>query len=443
MNKVRTRAYSVLFLVAIAILGMGFLVIRFIVFGAEWATTQKTFNETVFRNGRFIAAGTIVDRNGVILADTTDGRRTFSESQDVRRATLHAVGDMHYNIGTGALSVFASDLTSYNLITGSFGITGAGRQVDLTLDSRLNVIALNALGSHRGAVMVSNYQTGEILCMVSSPAFDPISPPVNPSEEEGIFVNRAIQSAYPPGSTFKLVTAAAAIDNITDVYELTFTCTRETPVGNDVLICRHGPHGTLGIERGMEVSCNIVFGELALMLGSGVLAEYTEKFSLSTRTHVSGIPTARGNFDESEPGSIFLAWSGIGQHTNQVCPASMLRFVGAVANGGNAVELYFKQRTGISSVFPPRSDRIIDKATAAKLGDLMEVRNRHSFPDLELFAKTGTAQDDARAPHAWYVGYITNEDYPLAFVVIVENSGSGREVASPIANRVLQEAIRG
>jgi len=121
----------------------------------------------------------------------------------------------------------------------------------------------------------------------------------------------------------------------------------------------------------------------------------------------------------------------------------MLRFVGAIANEGNAVELYFRQRTGLSSFFSPRSARIMDRATAISLGELMEVRNRQSFPGLELYAKTGTAQDGTRAPHAWYVGYITNEDHPLAFVVIVENSGSGREVASPIANRVLQEAIRG
>jgi len=442
MNKIRVRSYSVLLLVAIALLGMLFLLIRFFVFGAQWATARERFNETVFRNGRFIATGTVTDRNGVILADVTDGRRTYAENANVRRSTVHAVGDLNANISTGALTAFATDLTSYNLITGSFGITGPGREVVLTIDSRLNVVALNALGDRRGAVMVSNYKTGEILCMVSTPAFDPTNPPDNPSDKEAPFYNRAIQSAYPPGSTFKLVTAAAAIDNIDNVYDLVFTCTREAQIGNDALIC-HGSHGTLGIERGMEVSCNIVYGELAIALGPDIMAEYSERFGLSTRTSVNGIPTARGNFDETEPGSIFLAWSGIGQHTNQICPASMLRFVSAIANEGNAIDLHFKQRTGLSSIFSPRTRRIIDKETAISLGDLIKINNRQNFPGLELYAKTGTAQDGVRAPHAWYVGYITNEDFPLAFVVVVENSGSGREIASPIANSVLQEAISG
>jgi len=442
MNKIRTRSYSVLLLVAIALLGMLFLVIRFFIYGAEWATTRERFNETVFRNGKFIATGTITDRNGLILADVTDGLRTYAESADVRRATVHSVGDLQYNISTGALTVFASELSSYNLLTGSFGITGPGSEVNLTIDSRLNVVALNALGNHRGAVIVSNYKTGEILCMVSSPTFDPTNPPTNPSDEEAPFYNRAIQSAYPPGSIFKLVTAAAAIDTFDNVYDLVFNCTREVQIGNDMLIC-NGTHGTLGIERGLEVSCNIVFGELAIALGPEILARYSERFGLSTRTNINGIPTARGNFEESTPGSIFLAWSGIGQHKNQVNPASMLRFVGAIANDGYAVELYFNQRFSLSSRISSNTVRIINKATAISLGELMEVRNLQNFPGLELHAKTGTAQDNAGAPHAWFVGYITNEDYPLAFVVVVENSGSGRDIASPIANRVLQEAITG
>jgi len=440
MKKVKSRAVSVLLLVLIAILGMGFYVGRYIVLGSQWASSPV--NAAVFRRG-VLTTGEITDRNGVILARITDGRRSFASDPDVRRSTLHAVGDANSNIGTGAMLVFASDLSGFNLITGSYSVRNTGRTVKLTIDSELNTIALNALRGRRGVVMVSNYETGEILCMVSSPTFDPVNPPSNPSEEEAPFLNRAIFADYPPGSTFKLVTAAAAIDKISNVYSLEFTCAGgnrgETAVGNDLLICSHGPHGTLGIERGMVVSCNIVFGELALELGADVLAEYANKFGLSTSTRVSGIQTVSGNFDKGDPGSIFLAWSGIGQFNNQVCPASMLRFVGAIANDGRTVDLYYKQRTGLQSFIPSRTRRLLTANTASGLEELIEVEGASN---LLLHAKTGTAQiGPGISPHAWYTGYINNPGHPYAFVVIVENSGSGADIAAPIARTVLQAAI--
>jgi len=441
MKKVKTRALSVLLLVGIALLGMGFYVVRYIISGDDWASAP--FNSTVFRRGA-LAVGVVTDRNGLVLADISDGRRSFAENSDVRRSTLHAVGDADGNIGTGALSVFAPELMGYNLITGSYSRTGAGRQIALTIDARLNAVALNALDGRRGVVMVSNYKTGEILCMVSSPTFDPANPPADLSSSayDGVYVNRAIQSAYTPGSTFKIVTAAAAIDRVDRVYDRVFVCTGSLEIGSDVLIC-HGEHGSIGIERGMQVSCNIVYGELALILGAGAMADVTEKLGLSGRTTVSGIQTARGNFDRAASGSVNLAWSGVGQYTNAVCPASMLRLVGAVGNEGNAIELHYLKKQGLSALLPQRSERIMHRSTAIQVADLIEIQNRDSFPGLQIHAKSGTAQVGGdNAPHAWYVGYITNPGHPLAFVVVVENGGGGFAVASPIANRVLQEAIR-
>jgi peptidoglycan glycosyltransferase len=194
----------------------------------------------------------------------------------------------------------------------------------------------------------------------------------------------------------------------------------------------------------MQVSCNIVYGRLALDLGADVMAEYAGRYGLSGRSSVSGIATARGNFDKGAPDSADLAWSGVGQFNNTVCPASMLRFVGAIANDGNAVPLHFMKRSGFSARFPVRSERVLERGTASGLGYIIEIQNRSNFPGLELHAKSGTAQVGGdRSPHAWYVGYITNEDFPLAFVVIVENGGGGAAVAGPIANRVLQEAVGG
>jgi len=442
MNKVKTRALSVLLLVIVAIVGIGFYVVRYVISGDEWASAP--FNSTVFRRG-VLAVGIVTDRNSVVLADVTDGRRTFAESRDVRRSTLHVVGDMEGNIGTGALTVYAPELMGYNLITGSYSRTGEGRRISLTIDSRLNAAAFRALDGRRGVVLVSNYKTGEVLCMVSSPTFDPGDPPANLDTPayEGVYLNRAIQSVYTPGSTFKLVTAAAAIEQVSNIYDRVFVCTGEQDIGGGRLTCP-GEHGSIGFERGMQVSCNIVFGELALEMGADTMARYAERYGLSGRTTVGGITTARGNFDKAQPDSLNLAWSGVGQFNNTVCPASMLRFVSAIANEGNAVELQLLKRSGISAFIPQRTERVLNRGTASELGHIIEIQNRDNFPGLDIHAKSGTAQvGGGRDPHAWYVGYITNDNYPLAFVVIVENGGGGTAVAGPIANRVLQEAISG
>jgi len=440
MYRVGRRTLSVFILIAIAVLGMGFYVVRFFIYGGTWVAAP--FNSTVFTGGTLVT-GRVTDRNGVVLADVNDGVRTFAESREVRRATLHAVGDREGNIGTGALRVYAAQLIGYNPVTGAYSISDAaeGNTLALTIDSRLHTEALRALDGRRGVVMVSNFQTGEILCMVSSPTFDPVSPPVTLDDEEGVYLNRALQAAYIPGSTFKIVTAAAAIEKINDIYDRIFVCTGEMTLGEDIVTCP-SVHGRIGFEEGMRVSCNIVFGCLALELGAETLFDYTKMYDISGRINVGGITTMSGNFAKAEVGTADLAWSGVGQYMNMVNPASMLRFVGAIANDGVAKNLFFLERTGISSIFPSSSSRLLPRETASKLGDIIEIQNSANFPGLDIHAKSGTAQVGGdMAPHAWYVGYITNPGHPYAFVVIVENGGGGTANAAPIANRVLQVAI--
>jgi len=447
MKKVKNRALCALLLVAAAVIGLGYYIVKFAVSGGEWA--GASFNSTVFSGGT-LTIGTLTDRNGVVLSSVTDGKRTFASSADVRKSTLHAVGDMHGNIGTGALKVFAPELIGYNILTGAYSRAGQGRTVALTLDSRLNVEAYKALNGRRGTVMVMNYETGEVLCMVSNPTFDPSKPPGNIDSDpayEGVFINRAISAAYTPGSTYKLLTAAAAIENIADIFDREFECKGSLKTGHGTVTCNR-THGKLSFEEALTVSCNSVFGELALELGADKLAKYAEDFGLSERTKVGGMSTAKGSFDKGQPDTADLAWSGVGQYNNTVCPAAMLRYVGAIANDGKAVEMSLLKKTGISSVFSGGSKRIVSSATAQKLGGMMDYSVHQksvagNFRGLELHAKTGTAEvGGGRNPHAWFAGYITNEGHPLAFVVVVENGGGGFATASPIANRVLQAAVK-
>ncbi|MCL2409711.1 MAG: penicillin-binding transpeptidase domain-containing protein [Oscillospiraceae bacterium] len=437
MKKVKNRALCALLIVGLMVLGLSVYIIRFALNGDDWVSAA--FNSTVY-NGGVLSVGTLTDRNGVVLAGITDGSRTFAENADVRRATLHAVGDRLGNIGTGALTVFAPRLIGYNIVTGAASLTGQGRTVALSIDSRLNVEAYRALNGRRGAVMVMNYQTGEVLAMVSSPTFDPANQPVITDDDpafEGVFINRTIQAAYTPGSTFKLLTAAAAIESIAGIETRVFECTGSHTVQGGTITCPRA-HGGVTLDQAMAVSCNITFGMLAIELGGDTLAAYTERYGLSGRITVSGITTAQGNFEVAAPGTADLAWSGIGQFTNTVNPAAMLRYIAAIANDGVAVEMNLLEGART------HTRRIMPSAMATRLGETMDHHTDANFPGLRMHAKSGTAEvgGDQR-PHAWFAGYITNEGFPFAFVVVIENAGGGLAQAGPVANRVLQAAVRG
>ena len=175
-------------------------------------------NASIYENG-LLRSGTLTDRNGLVLAKAEDGQHTYAESAAVRKASLHAVGDFEGYIGTGALSVFAPELTGYSWWQGT---TGEGGVVRLSIDATLQTAARNAMNGRNGAVVVLNYETGEILCMVSAPAYDPA---VGADESmEGVYLNRCTQGAYTPGSVFKLVTLAAALEQIPELAQRRFTC---------------------------------------------------------------------------------------------------------------------------------------------------------------------------------------------------------------------------
>ena len=446
MKKIKSRARSVLLIAALAVIGLGFYLVKYLINGGEWVSAP--FNQTVYNSG-ILSVGALADRNDLILADINNGSRVFAEKADIRTAALHVTGDKYGNIGTGALKVFARELMGYNFITGAYSVRGVGNEVRLSVDANLNLTALEALKGRRGTVMVMNYKTGEIITMVSTPTFDPMEPPAIRDGDlklEGVYINRGLSASYTPGSTFKLLTAAAAIENIDGISERIFSCDGVLKVGNDSVTCPRA-HGEVDLEDALVVSCNTTFGQLSIELGADVLAEYTGKYGLSERISIDRITTAKGNFDKAEPDTADLAWSGIGQYNNLVCPAAMLRFVGAAANNGRAAKMSMLNKSGANIFSLFSSERLIKSETAEKLGVLMragydETERSGSFPGLIMHGKTGTAQVGSDAePHAWFTGYITNEGYPLAFVVLVENGGGGAAVAGPIANAVLQAAI--
>lgn len=437
MKKVTTRSFAALLLAGLIVLGMCAYLFRLVRDGGDWASFYA--NDSVYKNGA-IDRGTVTDRNGTLLAFSGASAYGFAESSDVRKACLHVVGDMDGSIGTGALTAFRSKLIGYSLITGT---TGSGGTVKLSVDADLNVTAYDALDGRRGAVLVYNYETGELLCSTSSPSYDP-NYGFDESDDwyEGVYLNRGISASYVPGSVFKLVTLAAAIENIPDLYEQTFYCDGSVEVGGNTITCT-GEHGTQTVEEALAHSCNCAFAEIALQLGGDTIAAYAEQYGLTSTHDLNGIETAAGSVVSAGDDSTSVAWEGIGQYNDLVVPYSLLRLMGAIANGGTVVE------PSILAGKTNGSERLMRSDTARRISEMMSYNVEYNYgadnwPGLEMHAKTGTAEFGDGTSHAWFAGFITNSDAPLAFVVLVERTGgSGYSVAGPIANTVLQEAVFG
>ena len=437
MKKVTTRAIAVLLLAALVVAGMGVYLFRLIRDGGQWAAFYA--NDSVYTRGQ-LNRGTVTDRNDVVLATAGEDSFHYAESADVRRACLHVVGDLAGNIGTSILSNYRPRLINYSFFTGT---TTEGGAVKLTVDANVSAAAYKALNGRKGTVLVYNYKTGEIICMVSTPGWDPeqgVTFDVNDSAYEGAFINRAISSSFTPGSVFKLVTMAAAIETIPDIWQQTFTCTGETVIGGQRIKCT-GVHGTITAEQGLAHSCNIVFGELGRQLGGALISAYAEKYGLTSEHTMNDIPTAAGSVPVGE-GDGDAAWAAIGQYDDLVNPYAFLRFVGAIANSGTVVEptVLYGEKCG--------SEKLMDASTAQRLSEMMSYNveleyGSWNFPGLQMHAKTGTAEVGDGSTHAWFAGFISNANAPLAFVVLAERSGGGFAVAAPIANTVLQKAVNG
>lgn len=145
--------------------------VRWCVSGGRWAAAS--FNRHLYNSAGQLASGSVLDRDGDVLSWAENGERRCYDGETVRKATLHTVGDLQGSVATGVLRTYADALTGYSLLNGAYGAE-QGRALSLTIDAYYNYVAYQALNGRKGAVAVYNYQTGEILCMVSAPSYDPL-----------------------------------------------------------------------------------------------------------------------------------------------------------------------------------------------------------------------------------------------------------------------------
>ena len=459
MKTTAKRSCIIIILIVAVVVGLTVLGVRFAVNGEEWATLRA--NEHLNEGGSFIAAGNVTDRNGEILAYTEGEERRYNDSERIRRSTLHILGDTEGYISSGVQTAYKTRLAGYSPVTGLHSLKkyGKGNDVSLTIDSQVCALAYDCLNGKNGVVAAYNYETGEILCSVSSPNYDienkPSSEEIDKNEDgkyDGIYLNRLVDGLYTPGSVFKIITTASAVENVPNLDSWTYTCTGEEIVDGVKVTCP-SVHGEMDFEEAFASSCNGAFAVMSKELGKEKLSLTAKEFRFGESFAFGNSETDASIFDVSAANDADLAWASVGQYTTLVNPYHMLTMLGAVANNGEAVFPYAVSTItspagSVVQETKPRSEVYITPEVANKVEAMM--RNNvetnygdYNFEGLSMCGKTGTAEvADGSKPHSWFAGFSQNPQCPIAIVVVVENGGWGASTALPIASEVMEAVYK-
>lgn len=432
-------------------------------YGGRWVANPH--NPRISSQKQVVVMGTVTDRDGTVLAYTDEnGRRRYNGSENTRRAVSHVVGDSSGTVSTGVDTFHAQYLLGFRaglaerLLDAVTGTTLRGDDLQLTISERLSRhISAQFPQDKRGAAVVMNYRTGEVLAMVSMPQFDPANMSAALSQEKaGPLVNRATQGLYPPGSTFKIVTMASALSNLPDLANFSFDCTGYYPVGH-YAVTDGSAHGVQSLRDAFVNSCNTTFAALSQELGYKLLGKTAEDFGFNENFLFGDFICYNSSYPIDDLSAEDLAWSAIGQGRVLATPMHMALIACTIARGGTMPEPRLVRAIttpqGNTRALPAGEGRgrVLAQETAKQIEDYMirVVKNgtgtRAALDGGYVVAgKTGSAEvsdDKSVAAHAWFVGYITNDNAPYAVCVLVENGGAGGSVAAPLARKALQKAI--
>lgn len=407
--------------------------------------------------------GTIYSKDKDVLAETisdSDGK----EKREYPYANLfsHSVGySTNGRAGVEALANYylinSNAPLSDKVVNDVSGEKYPGDDVYTTLDVKLQEVAYNALGVYKGAIIVTEPSTGKILAMVSKPDFDPnqidvIWDDLVSDKNNSILLNRTTQGLYPPGSTFKIITALEYIRENPDTYRnYTFNCTGRFSDGNDRINCYHGQsHGNEDFTLSFAKSCNSSFANIGLKLNKNKFSEtlkdlmFNEELPLKMNYSKSRITV---NEDSVNADMMQVA---IGQGTTGMTPVHLNMITSSIANGGTVMRPYMIDRvensvgTVIKQFAPSSYRRLMSEEEAEVLTDLMEgvvekgTASRLKGLSYTAAGKTGSAEYNnvKEDSHAWFTGFAPVENPEICVTIIIEGVGSGGDYAVPIAKRI-------
>lgn len=436
---------------------------------------NSTYNRRLWIKRNEVLRGTIYDRNGNALTKSQPINAETQKREYTGGAIFaHVLGyvDIKYGI-TGLERKYDEELMSSNIQDSikSFILNKGkaqkkiGYSLKTTLDLNTQQAAYNLLGSNKGAVVALNPKTGEVIAMVSRPSFDPNNlqntwKQLNQDSNKPL-LNRATAGLYPPGSTFKTVTAISALENIPGVQNKYIQDTGSLPLGGGYSLNNFEGEvlGSINFKDAYTHSSNVYFGTLGLELGNDKLKQTAEKLFFNKEIPTDGIPVEPSKFPSLksyEKGSI--AQSAIGQSSDLASPLQMAVVTSTIANRGILVKPHLVSdvltNTGqeVKSIQPEQVGQLISTSTADVMRDLMRsvvesgTGVNASIAGMDVAGKTGTADNESMGkyspPHSWFIGFAPYEDPKVAVAVIVENGGQGGKLAASIAAEVMRTALR-
>lgn len=421
----------------------------------------------------WLQRGQILDRHGEVLAYSEDIMGQVYRLYPDGPAFAHVVGYSHPRFGAAGMESVATVLLNGGAPTDMRGWGDLGRQLvtqdkrrrgedlRLTLDAELQRMAFDLLDGQRGAVVALQPADGAIRVLVSTPAFDPnrIESSLFQDPEPGSpLLNRATQGLYPPGSVFKILLAAMAL-------EAGFAGTLECPADGFTTSSRYprirdhdyyaarnrgtswSGHGSIDLATALTRSSNVFFAQLGVRYGHAAFYAMTDRMSLNRQITLHQSPygawTMRtGEIIRLAESDLYgLAQMSIGQGAALVTPAYMAWVTGAIANRGVAV----RPRLVETEQGEPLAS-FMTESTAARLIQMMRqvvstgTARAIDNPEVEIAGKTGTAENPHGASHSWFVGLAPASRPRLAIAVLVEHGGYGSATAAPIAKALLLKA---
>jgi peptidoglycan glycosyltransferase len=422
--------------------------------------SANPYNRRQWDDERYVTRGSVYDSEGLILAETiTDADGSSYRRYSQGRLYSHIIGYCSKVYGKSLLErEFDSELLGKGDLDLFRGDKKKGFDLGLTINNDMQKYAYNQMNGKRGALVAMDPNTGAVLAMVSLPDFDPNATALERDwgeiveNENSPLIPRAIQGLYPPGSTYKAVTLAAAYEN--GFQNRKFEDIGKFEVGDVTVENYNGKaYGEISIEKAFSVSSNQVFCSVGFELGSEAVMDIAKRFGIDDETGFE-LETSKSRIEYKKMSDTDGALVSIGQGQLLTTPLQMAMICSSIANGGKLLRPYIvSEITKNNTVARVTSPKVIGKAVSEECAayvaqQMIEVvkngtgRNAN-ISGVTVAGKTGTAENEKNKDHSWFIGFAPAENPEIAVAVILENDGrSGGAAAAPIAGRVMQKYLR-
>lgn len=453
------KIIRVLVVVCVMFLSLVTYLLYFNMFEAEEVATNP-YNKRQWEDEKFVKRGTIYDRDGVVLAETEVSGDERIRKYPQGRLYSHVIGYCSKVYGKSQLEMkYDKELLGQGDIAISFNELRSGYDLTLTIDNDLQQYAYDQLNGREGAVVALEPTTGKVLAMVSYPDFDPSAESLEKNwnaiveREDSPLLARATQGLYPPGSTYKIATAAAAYETgrITETFQDNGKFERD---GLSVDNYGQAAYGEIDLKRAFEVSSNYAFCTLGYEMGPEKVLEEAERFGIGKEFGFD-IPVEKSEIQYKKMTAQDAALVSIGQGQLLMTPLHVAMMGAAVANGGKMMQPYLVDTIStasgltLSETKPAVLYDVMDAGCAEYLDTLMQgvVANGTGkscqISGITVAGKTGTAENETDQDHAWFVGYAPAENPQIAVAVLLEyDGGAGGTNAGPIARNVIRKYLQ-